>query len=211
MLQRARVQGKLAIVATQMLESMINEPRPTRAEASDVANAVWEGADAVMLSGETAIGAYPIEAVSVMARIIDRAQATASLEDPGDFRERRVESQAVARAACRMAGDLNAKAIVVLTSSGVTAHRVSRHRPDAPVVALTSSPEVARQMNLWWGVLPVVTGLPQITVSNAEIVDTALLAHGLVEHGDQIVLVGSAPFAARTPTNFLWVRRVMEV
>ena len=211
MLQRARVQGKLAIVATQMLESMINEPRPTRAEASDVANAVWEGADAVMLSGETAIGAYPIEAVSVMARIIERAQATASLEDPGDFRERRVESQAVARAACRMAGDLNAKAIVVLTSSGVTAFRVSRHRPDAPIIALTPSVEVARQMNLWWGVLPVVTGLPQITVSNADIVDTALLAHGLVVHGDSIVLVGSAPFAARTPTNFLWVRRVMEV
>ncbi|MCY4625621.1 MAG: pyruvate kinase [Chloroflexi bacterium] len=210
MLQRARVRGKLAIVATQMLESMINEPRPTRAEASDVANAVWEGADAVMLSGETAIGAHPVEAAAVMARIIERAQATASLDDPGDFRERRPEAQAIARAACRMAGDLNAKAIVVLTSSGVTAHRVSRHRPAAPVVALTSSPEVARQMNLWWGVLPVVAGLPQITVSNAEIVDAALLAHGLVRPGDQIVLVGSAPFAARTPTNFLWVRRVEE-
>ncbi len=210
MLQRARVRGKLAIVATQMLESMINEPRPTRAEASDVANAVWEGADAVMLSGETAIGAHPVEAVEVMARIIERAQATASLDDPGDFRERRPEAQAIARAACRMAGDLDARAIVVLTSSGVTAHRVSRHRPAAPVVALTSSPEVARQMNLWWGVLPVVAGLPQITVSNAEIVDAALLAHGLVRPGDQIVLVGSAPFAARTPTNFLWVRRVEE-
>ena len=210
-LQRARVQGKLAIVATQMLESMITEPRPTRAEASDVANAVWEGADAVMLSGETAIGAYPIEAVSVMARIIERAQDTAALDDPGDFRERRVEAQAIARAACRMADDLDARAIVVLTRSGVTAYRVSRHRPAAPIIALTSSEEVARQMNLWWGVLPVVTGLPQITVTNAGIVDAALLAHGLVEHGDTIVLVGSAPFAARTPTNFLWVRRVEEV
>ena len=96
-----------------------------------------------------------------MARIIDRAQETSSLDDPGDFRERRVEAQAVARAACRMAGDLNAKAIVVLTRSGVTAYRVSRHRPAAPIIALTSSAEVARQMNLWWGVLPVVTGLPQ--------------------------------------------------
>ena len=124
MLQRARLQGKLAIVATQMLESMITESRPTRAEASDVANAVWEGADAVMLSGETAIGAHPVEAVSVMARIIERVQETSSLDDPGDFRERRVEAQAVARAACRMAGDLNAKAIVVLTRSGVTAYRV---------------------------------------------------------------------------------------
>ena len=211
MLQRARLQGKLAIVATQMLESMITESRPTRAEASDVANAVWEGADAVMLSGETAIGAHPIEAVSVMARIIERVQETSSLDDPGDFRERRVEAQAVARAACRMAGDLNAKAIVVLTRSGVTAYRVSRHRPAAPIIALTSSAEVARQMNLWWGVLPVVTGLPQITVTNAGIVDAALLAHGFVAHGDRIVLVGSAPFAARTPTNFLWVRRVEEV
>ena len=210
-IQRARAQGKLAIVATQMLESMIGEPRPTRAEASDVANAVWEGTDAVMLSGETAIGAHPVEAVEVMARIVERAEATSSLDDPGDFRERRREAQAVARAACRMAGDLDASAIVVLTRTGVTAHRVSRHRPAAAIVALTSSPEVARQMNLWWGVLPVVTGLPQITVSNAEIVDTALLAHGLVQHGDQIVLVGSAPFTARAPTNFLWVRRVMEV
>ncbi len=210
-IRRARVQGKVAIVATQMLESMINEPQPTRAEASDVANAVWEGADAVMLSGETAIGAHPIEAVSVMGRIIERTQGTASLDDPGDFRERRPEAQAVARAACRMAGDLNARAIVVLTNTGVTAYRVSRHRPAAPIIALTSSAEVARQMNLWWGVHPVVTGLPQITVDNADIVDTALLAHGLVESGDQIVLVGSAPFAARTPTNYLWVRRVMEM
>ena len=208
---RARVRGKLCIVATQMLESMITEPRPTRAEASDVANAVWEGADAVMLSGETAIGAHPVEAVAVMARIIERAQATASLADPGDFRERRRESQAIARAACRMAGDLDASAIVVLTRSGVTAHRVSRHRPAAPIVALTSSAEVARQMSLWWGVLPVVTGLPQITVDNADIVDTALLAHGLVASGETIVVVGSAPFAARTPTNYLWVRRVEEV
>ena len=210
-IRRARTRGKLVIVATQMLESMIAEPRPTRAEASDVANAVWEGADAVMLSGETAIGAHPVEAVEVMGRIIRRAEATASLDDPGAFRERRPEAQAVARAACRLAGDLHASAIVVLTRSGVTAHRVSRHRPAAPIVALTASPEVARQMNLWWGVTPVVAGLPQITVSNAEIVDTALLAHGLVSHGDQIVLVGSAPFTARAPTNFLWVRRVMEV
>ena len=208
---RARAQGKLAIVATQMLESMITEPRPTRAEASDVANAVWEGADAVMLSGETAIGAHPAEAVAVMARIIERAQATASLADPGDFRERRREPQAVARAACRMAADLDARAIVVLTHSGVTAHRVSRHRPPVPIVALASSAETARQMSLWWGVLPVVTGLPQITVNNADIVDDALLAHGLVDNGDTVVVVGSAPFAARTPTNYLWVRAVEEV
>ena len=208
---RARAHGKLAIVATQMLESMITEPRPTRAEASDVANAVWEGADAVMLSGETAIGAHPVEAVAVMARIIERAQATASLADPGDFRERRREPQAVARAACRMAADLGARAIVVLTHSGVTAHRVSRHRPPVPIVALASSAETARQMSLWWGVLPVVTGLPQITVNNADIVDDALLAHGLVDNGDTVVVVGSAPFAARTPTNYLWVRAVEEV
>ena len=110
-----------------------------------------------------------------------------------------------------MAADLDARAIVVLTHSGVTAHRVSRHRPPVPIVALASSAETARQMSLWWGVLPVVTGLPQITVNNADIVDDALLAHGLVDNGDTVVVVGSAPFAARTPTNYLWVRAVEEV
>ena len=207
-IHQAHHKGKVAIVATQMLESMINEPQPTRAEASDVANAVWEGADAVMLSGETAIGSYPVEAVAVMARIIEKAQEIYVPEETGVTGRYRREAQAVARAACSLAGDLDARAIVVLTRSGVTAHRVSKNRPAVPILALTREPNVARQLNLWWGVLPIVTDLPQVTADTSGIVDEVLMEKNLVRRGDRIVLVGSSPFTARAPTNFLKVHRV---
>ena len=207
-IHQAHQKGKVTIVATQMLESMINEPQPTRAEASDVANAVWEGADAVMLSGETAIGSYPVEAVSVMARIIEKAQEIYVPEDTGVTGRHRREAQAVARAACSLAGDLDARAIVVLTRSGVTAHRVSKNRPAVPILALTREPNVARQLNLWWGVLPIVTDLPQVTADTSGVVEEALVEKNLVQRGDRIVLVGSSPFTARAPTNFLKVHRV---
>ena len=207
-IHQAHQKGKVTIVATQMLESMINEPQPTRAEASDVANAVWEGADAVMLSGETAIGSYPVEAVAVMARIIEKAQEIYVPEETGVTGRHRREAQAVARAACSLAGDLDARAIVVLTRSGVTAHRVSKNRPAVPILALTREPNVARQLNLWWGVLPVVADLPQVTADTSGIVEEVLMEKNLVKRGDMIVLVGSSPFTARAPTNFLKVHRV---
>ncbi len=207
-IREAHQRGKVTIVATQMLESMINEPRPTRAEASDVANAVWEGADAVMLSGETAIGSHPVEAVEVMARIIEKAQEIYAPEETGITGRYRREAQAVARAACGLAEDLDARAIVVLTRSGVTAHRVSKNRPAVPILALTRDPNVARQLNLWWGVLPVVADLPQVTADTSGVVDDMLMEKGLVRRGDRIVVVGSSPFTARAPTNFLKVHRV---
>ena len=213
-ISEAHQKGKVTIVATQMLESMINEPQPTRAEASDVANAVWEGADAVMLSGETAIGSYPVEAVDVMARIIEKAQEIYVPEETGVTGRYRREAQAVARAACSLAGDLDARAIVVLTRSGVTAHRVSKNRPAVPILALTREPNVARQLNLWWGVLPIVTELPQVTADTSGVVEEVLMKKNLVQRGDrtrshQLVLVGvrmirSSPFTARAPTNFLF-------
>ena len=207
-IRQARHKGKVAIVATQMLESMINAPQATRAEASDVANAVWDGADALMLSGETAIGSFPVEAVAVMARIIEKAQEIYAPEEV-DVRGRyRREAQAVARAACSLAGDLDAHAIVVLTRSGVTAHRVSKNRPTVPIFALTREPEIARQLSLWWGVLPVVSDLPQVTADTSSVVDEVLIEKGLVERDDRVVLVGSSPFTARAPTNFLKVHSV---
>ena len=207
-IHQAHQRGKVTIVATQMLESMINEPQPTRAEASDVANAVWEGADAVMLSGETAIGSYPVEAVAVMARIIQKAQEIYVPEETGVTGRYRREAQAVARAACSLAGDLDARAIVVLTRSGVTAHRVSKNRPAVPILALAREPNVARQLNLWWGVLPIVADLPQVTADTSGIVEEVLMEKDLVQRGDRIVLVGSSPFTALAPTNFLKVHRV---
>ena len=207
-IRRARHKGKISIVATQMLESMINEPRPTRAEASDVANAVWDGADAVMLSGETAIGSFPVEAVTVMARIIERTQEVYVPEEIDASGKSLREAQAVARAACNLAEDLNAKAIAVLTRSGVTAHRVSRCRPAVPILALTREPYMARRLNLWWGVVPVLADLPHVTVDSYGVIEKVLMEKGLVQRGDKIVVVGSSPLTARVPTNFLKVLRV---
>ena len=207
-IRQARQKGKVSIVATQMLESMINEPRPTRAEVSDVANAVWEGADAVMLSGETAIGSFPVEAAAIMERIIDKTKEVYVPEET-DVNGRAVqESQAVATAACNLAHGLGAQAIAVLTRSGVTAHRVSKCRPGVPILALTGAPHVARRLNLWWGVVPVLADLPQVTVDSYGVIESLLLEKGLAKHGDKIVVVGSSPLAARVPTNFLKVLRV---
>ncbi|MCY4085500.1 MAG: pyruvate kinase [Actinomycetia bacterium] len=206
--RQARRKGKIAIVATQMLESMISEPRPTRAEASDVANAVCDGADAVMLSGETAIGSFPVEAVAVMARIIQTSQEIYVPEElPATDRYRR-EAQAVARAACALADDLNAQAIAVLTRSGVTAHRISRCRPAMPIFALTQQPRLARRLNMWWGVVPVLTDLPDVTVDSHGVIEKILLEKELVKRGEKVVAVGSSPLAARVPTNFLKVLRI---
>ena len=207
-INRARQKGKISIVATQMLESMVNEPRPTRAEVSDVANAVWEGADAVMLSGETAVGSFPIETASVMSRIIRKTLEVYAPEETGDTGGAIQESEAVAKAACSLANGLRAKAIAVLTRSGVTAHRVSRCRPAVPIFALTREEGIARRLKMWWGVVPVLAELPEITVDSYGIIERALLEKGLVEKGDTIVVVGSSPLAAKVPTNFLKVLHV---
>ncbi len=207
-ISKALQKGKISIVATQMLESMISEPRPTRAEVSDVANAVWEGADAVMLSGETAIGSYPVEAAAVMSRIIDKTLEVYVPEETDANGEAVQESQAVARAACSLADGLKAKAIAVLTRSGVTAHRVSKCRPAVPILALTGDEKTARRLKMWWGVVPVLADLPQVTVDSYGVIERVLLAKGLVELDDKIIVVGSSPLAARVPTNFLKVLRV---
>lgn len=207
-ISKARMKGKVSIVATQMLESMISEPRPTRAEVSDVANAVWEGADAVMLSGETAVGAYPVEAAAMMARIIDRTLEVYAAEETETDDAADQESEAVARAACSLAEGLKAHAIAVLTRSGVTAHRVSKCRPAVPILALTGDERVARRLKMWWGVTPVLADLPQVTVDSYGVIERALLEKGLTKLGDTVVVVGSSPLAARVPTNFLKVLHV---
>ena len=207
-ISRARQKGKISIVATQMLESMINDTRPTRAEVSDVANAVWEGADAVMLSGETAIGSHPVEAAMVMSRIIDKTLEVYVPEET-DVSGRSVqESEAVARAACSLADGLKAHAIAVLTRSGVTAHRVSKSRPAVPILALTKNERIARRLKLWWGVVPVLADLPQVTVDSYGVIERVLLEKGLANLDDKIIVVGSSPLAARVPTNFLKVLRM---
>lgn len=187
--------GTPVVVATQMLESMIGAPRPTRAEASDVANAIYDGADAVMLSGETAVGAHPVEAVAMMDRI---ALAVEDSEDyPGQvFRREELRepsaADAVCAAACRLAELLDVRALVGLTRSGSTARRLARYRTPLPILATTPSSAVARQLAISWGVIPRVA--PQREHIDEMVRDAvdALVAQRLADPGDTIVLTAGA-------------------
>ena len=207
MILRARGMGKATVVATQMLESMMTNPRPTRAEASDVANAVLDGADAVQLSGETSVGSYPVEAVSVMGRIIEKVEAAYPAYEV-EYESRLSKPGAVAQAARVLARDLGSQAVVVLTHSGMTARLVSRSRPPAPIIALTPKAGLARQLALWWGVTPLVMEFPPDTETALVHMERTLVQKGLARTGDDVVVVGSTPFTSRGPTNFVKVHRV---
>ena len=196
------------IVATQMLESMTEEARPTRAEASDVANAIFDGADTLMLSGETAAGRYPVESVRMMARIIAAAEAS-----PRAVARRRREGpigvpEAISDSVSLLAADLNLKAIAVFTQSGSTARLVSKFRPRVPAYAFSTQPEILRRTALYWGMTPVA--MPRVN-STEQMVDgaaTRLRAMGIVKPGDLIAVVAGTPIARRGTTNFLKVHRV---
>ena len=211
LVQLCRPQGKPVIVATQMLESMVHAPTPTRAEASDVATAIYDGADAVMLSAESAAGSYPVEAVAMMARIIARTESHASYRSIIHALRPDAETtapHAVAAAAADLAAAIGASAIVVYTSSGVTASRVVRQRPRAPVLAFTPNDDVARQMALLWGTHSISS---PVMHSYEEMVDHARLkavAEGFAEQGGRILVVAGIPFGKSGTTNNL---RVVDI
>ena len=201
----ARAWAKPVIVATQMLESMITSHRPTRAEASDVANAILDGADAVMLSGETAVGDYSIEAVEVMARIIART------EDEGLDKIRHLvwnphtTSGVISKAAVDVAERVDAKYLAAFTVSGDTPHRLARLRSEVPIMAFTPLPKTAQELTLCWGVQSYVT--PEYTNTDAMVdsVQSALTDLGLVQHGDRVVIVAGNPGRHSRQTNSLRV------
>jgi pyruvate kinase len=200
--------GKPVITATQMLESMINNPTPTRAEASDVANAIYDGTDAVMLSAETAVGAYPIEAVKIMDRI------ARSVETDARYRQavrdhlpksRDTTADAVSLGAVEMACNLQADLIVTFTTSGTTAQQVSRYRPTAPVLAITPSVRAFRQMSVSWGLTPF---LSKEIYTTDEMVEKALQAiknTGIAEPGGRFVITAGVPFGMSGTTNLIRV------
>ena len=205
--------GKPVITATQMLESMVHSPRPTRAEANDVANAIFDGSDAIMLSGETAAGAYPLEAVETMARIAVKAESGV------DYATKMVNTEparvnitnAISMAACATAAELNTAAISTITRSGFTARMISKHRPICPLIASTSDERVWRQMNLIWGCKPMhYTGeLPK-----GGVFDTALkiaISSGLLKNGDTVVSALGMPLGFSGATNTLRVDIVGDV
>jgi pyruvate kinase len=190
-----------------MLQSMVEQPGPTRAEATDVFNAVLDGTDAVMLSGETAVGSYPIEAVETMARLVVAAEALGVGEQR--LGERAPDqTDAVAQAAVELARDLGARAILALTETGNTARRLSNHRPSVPVIAATPRPETARSLALPWGVVPLVSPRRRTTGALAEAAIEAARAAGLVENGDRVVLTAGLPLGGTGSTNLLKVQVV---
>ena len=186
--------GRPVITATQMLESMINSPRPTRAEASDVANAILDGSDAVMLSGETAVGKYPVESVATMARIASHTESrqhkTPWRFPPGSsLLERHSMARAIAKSACQTADELDARYVIVFTESGGTARLVSHFRPNRPILALSPSELVCRQLTLPWGITPILSvHYEQLEQMLEESLDV-LKEKGLVEAGDLAVVI----------------------
>jgi pyruvate kinase len=207
--------GKPVVTATQMLESMIQNPRPTRAEASDVANAIFDGTDAVMLSGETAAGKYPLESVRTMARIAERAEAALHYgEILGEKRcvsPQRTVTDAISYASCATAQDLEAAAIITSTESGHTAKMVSKYRPRAPVVAVTPHAVVMRKLALTWGVQPLLAPKKN---STDEMMSTAVevsLKAGLIKGGDLVVFTAGVPVGVRGTTNLIRILTVGDI
>jgi len=205
----ARGLGRPVVVATQMLESMNSAPRPTRAEASDVANAIFERADACMLSSETAVGRYPVEAVATMARIAKASEevvAHRGWEHTGE--ETASIQEAVSAAVCDLAADLQLAAIVPVTESGATALAVARHRPDTRIVACTPSPECARRLSLVWGVTALIVPCSDDTEALLRSSRDAVRAAGLAREGERVALTAGRSTRIPGGTDFILVSEV---
>ncbi|MGE5576662.1 MAG: pyruvate kinase [Syntrophothermus sp.] len=209
---RCNAAGKPVITATQMLESMVHNPRPTRAEVTDVANAILDGTDAVMLSGESTVGKYPVETVHMMAKIAVHTESSINYEM--NFRKRRVPTglsvaDAISHATCQTVYDLGIAAVITSTQSGSTARMISKYRPKVPIVAATPDERVARQLALMWGVYPVV--VPQ-TKNIDEMLDVsveAALASGLVSRGDLVAITAGVRTGEPGSTNLLKVHQIV--
>ncbi len=213
-IQMANRQGKPVITATQMLESMISSPRPTRAEASDVTNAIFDGTDAVMLSGETAVGEYPLEAVRFLvknAEISEAALPYADLLSAGARSSTQTVSNAICYAACAIASDLGAHAILAATQSGQTARMVARHRPKPIIIATSPEAAVRRQMQLLWGVRPLeVTDEDSVNKLFDDAI-TRSIESDLMKSGDTIVITAGIPFKISGSTNMLRIYEVGDI
>lgn len=197
--------GKTVITATQMLDSMIRNPRPTRAEVSDVANAVFDGTSAVMLSGETASGRYPIEAVRNMAEIAEAAEQSINYWKRFADRETPTGSipAAISHAACTTARDLGARAILAATTSGYTARSIARYMPGCPVAAVTTTEEVRRSLALTWGVRPYLTGSADSTDRMFSLCAETAAKEGVAAPGDMVVITAGVPVGCSGTTNLI--------
>lgn len=203
--------GKQVITATQMLESMITNPRPTRAEITDVANAIYDGTSAIMLSGETAAGAYPVEVVKTMALIAETTEN--NIDYKGEFASRRTEpnsniAEAIAHATVTTAHDLNARAIITVSLCGQTARLISKYRPSCPIICCTTGETAQRQMNMSWGVIPLIIGEKKSTDELFSAAVEAAESHGLAQDGDIVTITAGVPIGVSGSTNMLKVAKI---
>ena len=205
--------GKQVITATQMLDSMMKNPRPTRAETTDVANAIYDGTSVVMLSGETASGDYPLEALDMMVRIINRTEKDIDYRGRFFRHERKANpdiTDAISHATCTTAYDLNAKAIINVTKSGKSARMISRYRPITDIIGCSTSEKVSRQLNMSWGVTPVLLKQKMDVFSLFEHAITTCQNQELVDEGDVVVITSGVPIGISGTTNLMKVHIVGE-
>ncbi|WP_027481076.1 pyruvate kinase [Deinococcus pimensis] len=209
LIRACREAAKPVITATQMLESMINLPRPTRAEASDVANAIFDGTDAVMLSAESAAGLYPVEAVQMMDRIAREAEASDLYRlQQAQVIDTELAADSIADAACDIAENLDASAITTFTLTGGSAGRVARNRPRVAILALTPNERTRNQLALTWGVVPMLAEDPRDTDDMVRIANDELRKSRLADAGDRFVITAGVPFGVRGSTNMIRVERL---
>ena len=211
MIKKAVLKGKHVITATQMLESMIKNPRPTRAETTDVANAIYDGTTATMLSGETAAGAYPVEAVKTMARIAERAESDIDYDSRLLRRTDNIQEDittAISHATCTTAMDLHAAAIITVTMSGFTAEMIARYKPKCPIIGCCVKPKVYRQLAMMWGVTPLLIREEDYAQELFREAVASAKNAGLIQAGDRVVLTAGLPLGVAGKTNMI---RVIEV
>ncbi|WP_337405824.1 pyruvate kinase [Suilimivivens sp.] len=211
MIKKAEALGKHVITATQMLESMIKNPRPTRAEATDIANAIYDGTTAIMLSGESAAGLYPVEAVKTMAKIAERTEE--DIDYNSRLRRRKDidnidTTTAISHATCTTAMDLKAAAIVTVTISGFTAGMIARYKPSCPIIACSVSPRTCRQLNLAWGVTPIWIARESTAEDLFDEAVHAAEKEGYIKKGDKVVLTAGVPLGVSGRTNMIRVGEV---
>ncbi|MCS7201464.1 MAG: pyruvate kinase [Dictyoglomus sp.] len=210
-IKEARISGKPVITATQMLSSMVNNPTPTRAEVSDVANAILDGTDAVMLSNETAVGKYPVLSLKMMDKIARKVEEEFPYESflipPSDENI----TQSITYSACEISRQIKAKAIITATHSGFTAQQISKYRPFSPIFAITHFPEVQRRLNLSWGVIPLLTEVFYTTDEMFEKSTRILLQKNYIKSGDTVVITAGIPMGISGMTNLIKVHVISEI
>ncbi len=214
LIEKCNSAGKPVITATQMLDSMQRNPRPTRAEASDVANAIFDGTDAIMLSGETAAGIYPVESVKTMDRIAETTEAALNYKQIVSNRRKEKESnmtEAIGQAVAYTALNLKVQAIIAPTESGTTAKMISKYRPGAPIIAVTSAERPARKLTLVWGVQPIIGASVHSTDELLENAVDESLKHGYVKHGDLVVITAGVPVGHAGTTNLMKVHVIGDI